>query len=54
MVQTLHHDEYGDLDVIGPAVKYGGFDIASQWTAPPLLGEHTDAVVEQWLGKQAA
>ncbi|MCC7346904.1 MAG: CoA transferase, partial [Variibacter sp.] len=54
MVQTVRHDGYGALDVIGPAVKYGGFDVAAGWTAPPLLGEHTDAVVEQWLGREAA
>lgn len=53
MVQTVNHHSYGDLNVIGPAVKYGGFDVASEWTAPPLLGEHTDAIIKQWLGKQA-
>lgn len=54
MVQTVKHQDYGELNVIGPAVKYGGFDVAADWTAPPLLGEHGDAIVEHWLGKQAA
>ena len=51
MVQSLHHREYGDLNVIGPAVKYSGFDVAAEWTAPPTLGEHGTAVVADWLGE---
>jgi succinate---hydroxymethylglutarate CoA-transferase len=50
MVQKVEHKEYGELNVIGPAVKYGGFDVAAGWTAPPLLGEHTDEVSKDWLG----
>jgi succinate--hydroxymethylglutarate CoA-transferase len=50
MVQKVEHAAYGPLSVIGPAVKYGGFDIASGWQAPPLLGEHTEAVSKEWLG----
>ncbi len=50
MVQKVEHAEYGPLSVIGPAVKYSGFDVASQWQAPPLLGEHTEAVSKDWLG----
>ena len=53
MVQSLHHREYGDLNVIGPAVKYSGFDVAAEWTAPPTLGEHDKAVVADWLGEPA-
>jgi succinate--hydroxymethylglutarate CoA-transferase len=49
MVQKVEHADYGPLSVIGPAVKYGNFDVASAWTAPPLLGEHTDAVTKDWL-----
>ena len=49
MVQKVEHRDYGELDVIGPAVKYGGFDIASGWTAPPLLGEHNAEVAKDWL-----
>jgi succinate--hydroxymethylglutarate CoA-transferase len=50
MVQKVKHADYGELNVIGPAVKYGGFDIAAGWSAPPLLGEHNDAVKKDWLG----
>jgi succinate---hydroxymethylglutarate CoA-transferase len=50
MVQKVEHKEYGELNIIGPAVKYGGFDVAAGWTAPPLLGEHTDEVSKDWLG----
>jgi succinate---hydroxymethylglutarate CoA-transferase len=50
MVQKVEHADYGPLSVIGPAVKYSGFDIASEWQAPPLLGEHTEAVSKDWLG----
>jgi succinate--hydroxymethylglutarate CoA-transferase len=50
MVQKVEHADYGALSVIGPAVKYSGFDIASEWQAPPLLGEHTEAVAKDWLG----
>jgi succinate--hydroxymethylglutarate CoA-transferase len=53
MVQTVKHDDYGELNVIGPAVKYGGFDVTSGWTAPPLLGEHSETVVTDWLGRDA-
>ena len=48
MVQKVEHADYGPLSVIGPAVKYSGFDIASEWQAPPLLGEHTKAVSNDW------
>ncbi len=50
MVQKVEHADYGAVNVIGPAVKYGGFDIAADWSAPPLLGEHNDTVKKDWLG----
>jgi succinate--hydroxymethylglutarate CoA-transferase len=49
MLQTLHHPVYGDVPSLGAAVKYSGFDVAEGWTAPPLLGEDTDAVLREWL-----
>lgn len=52
MAQKVEHAKYGPLNVIGPAVKYGSFDIASDWTAPPLVGEHTEAISKDWLGKK--
>jgi succinate--hydroxymethylglutarate CoA-transferase len=49
MLQTLHHPVYGDVPSLGAAVKYSGFDVTEGWSAPPLLGEHTDAVLREWL-----
>lgn len=49
MVQYVEHDDYGRLANIGPAVKYSEFDVASDWTAPPLLGEHSQEVIREWL-----
>jgi succinate--hydroxymethylglutarate CoA-transferase len=49
MRQAVRHPRYGDLAVVGPAVKYSGFDVAEGWTAPPDLGEHTEAVLQEWL-----
>jgi succinate--hydroxymethylglutarate CoA-transferase len=34
---------------LGAAAKYSGFDVTAGWTAPPLLGEDTDAVLREWL-----
>ncbi len=49
MKQTVTHPTYGSIPSIGPAVKYTGFDIAADWTAPPLVGEHTEEVLRDWL-----
>ena len=54
MLRQLEHPSYGRLPTIGPAVKYSGFDIAAGWQAPPLLGEHTAQVIDEWLGEGAA
>jgi len=50
MVQHVEHPDYGRIPVVGPAVKYSEFDIAAGWQAPPELGEHTGAVLNDWLG----
>jgi succinate--hydroxymethylglutarate CoA-transferase len=50
MEQRLLHERYGEVPSIGPAVKFSGFDITQDWSAPPVLGEHTDAVLAEWLG----
>ena len=50
MVQVLHHPVYGDVPTLGAAAKYSGFDVTAGWSAPPLLGEHSDAVLREWLG----
>ncbi len=36
--------------MIGSAIKFRDFDISSEWTAPPALGEHTEEVLSDWLG----
>jgi succinate--hydroxymethylglutarate CoA-transferase len=50
MKRSLEHPSYGRIPTLGPAVKYNGFDIAADWTAPPMLGEHTGEVLRDWLG----
>lgn len=52
MLRELEHPAYGRLPTLGPAVKYSGFDVAAGWQAPPLLGEHTSQVIEEWLGEE--
>ena len=53
MVRPVEHATYGELNTVGPAVKYSGFDVAADWSAPPLLGEDTAEVLGEWLGKDA-
>ena len=50
MLQQLTHPRYGEVKVVGPAVKYSGFQVTDGWTPPPDLGEHTGAVLQDWLG----
>jgi succinate--hydroxymethylglutarate CoA-transferase len=50
MLQHLTHPRYGEVGVVGPAVKYSGFGITEGWTPPPDLGEHSAAILKDWLG----
>jgi len=50
MLQYLDHPVYGRVPTVGPAVKYSGYDVKADWTAPPMLGEHTWPVLKEWLG----
>ncbi|TAM74401.1 CoA transferase [bacterium] len=50
MVQKIEHPTHGEMPVIGPAVKYSGCDVAAGWTMPPEIGEHSEAVLRDWLG----
>jgi succinate--hydroxymethylglutarate CoA-transferase len=50
MQVSLNHPSYGAVPSLGPAAKYSAFDVAEGWTAPPLLGEDTEAVLREWLG----
>lgn len=54
MLRHLDHPQYGRLPTIGPAVKYSAFDVAADWRAPPLAGEHTAEVLADWLGGTSA
>lgn len=47
-VRTLDHPESGAIRVVGPPWKLNGIETPA--AAPPLLGEHTDAVLRDWLG----
>lgn len=49
MLRPVRHPAYGELPQIGPAAKYSAFDVEQGWTAPPLLGEHTEEVLQEWL-----
>jgi succinate--hydroxymethylglutarate CoA-transferase len=50
MQVTLHHPTYGSVPSLGPAARYSSFDVTQGWTAPPVLGEHTRSVLQEWLG----
>ncbi|GAA4326147.1 CaiB/BaiF CoA-transferase family protein [Pigmentiphaga soli] len=49
MVVPLQHPVYGALPQLGAAAKFSGFDITAGWTPPPLLGEHGEQVLHDWL-----
>src|SRR3546814_19483854 len=53
MEQRLHHEKYGEIPTLGPAVKFSAFDITEGWSAPPVLGEHTQDILHDWLGYDA-
>jgi crotonobetainyl-CoA:carnitine CoA-transferase CaiB-like acyl-CoA transferase len=49
MVQTIDHAETGPVTLLGPVPKMSGTP-ARISAAPPLLGEHTDQVLQEFLG----
>ena len=49
MVQTVTHPETGPITLVGPAPKFSRTPAVIQ-SPPPLLGEHTDAVLDEFLG----
>lgn len=53
LVQELTHRTAGAVRVVGPPVRYGEAANTAR-TAPPLLGEHTDEVLQQLLGYDEA
>ncbi|MDP6709319.1 MAG: CoA transferase [Alphaproteobacteria bacterium] len=48
MFQKVHHPERGDLKVAAWPVKMSGSDVPLQ--VAPLLGEHNERVLGDWLG----
>lgn len=50
MQVTLKHETLGDMKLVGPAVKQPGV-VPGEWIAPPVLGQHTDQVLRDLLGK---
>ncbi|MCF3933852.1 CoA transferase [Acuticoccus sp. M5D2P5] len=39
------------MPMIGSAMKFERFDIAEGWREPPALGQDTEAVLAEWLGR---
>jgi crotonobetainyl-CoA:carnitine CoA-transferase CaiB-like acyl-CoA transferase len=53
MIETVEHPTIGALRLIGTPFKFGATP-ASVRRAPPLLGEHTDEILRDELGYDAA
>lgn len=53
MLRTVEHPKYGELPQVGAATKFSAFDVASDWSAPPLLGEHNAQILSEWLNMSA-
>jgi crotonobetainyl-CoA:carnitine CoA-transferase CaiB-like acyl-CoA transferase len=49
MVKKLTHPLYGDVRLLGSAIKTPGADVAREWRPPPLLGEGGDDAMQEWL-----
>ena len=46
--QTMHHPKVGDYTMSGWPVRYSGKTLPI--SAAPLLGQHSDEVLAEWLG----
>jgi crotonobetainyl-CoA:carnitine CoA-transferase CaiB-like acyl-CoA transferase len=53
MTLTLPHPLAGEVPLMASPMKFSGTPIAHE-VAPPLLGQHTDEILEQVLGVDAA
>lgn len=52
LVKTLAHPTAGEIQVVGPAVTFGEAKNTAR-TAPPLLGQHTNEILQSILGYDA-
>ena len=52
VIHELEHPRSGKIKVIGPPWKMSGSH--PKLTAPPMLGQHNDEVLRDWLGAEAA
>lgn len=53
MVQAIEHPTVGTIKVLGPVAKFGRTP-ATVRLAPPPLGYHTEEILRDWLGYDAA
>ncbi len=53
MVETVTHSTAGDIKMLGIPMKFSGTP-ASVRTAPPTLGQHSDEILDDLLGYDAA
>ena len=53
MVETAQHSTIGELKLVGMPYKFSGTP-ASVRRPPPTLGEHTDEILREELGLDAA
>ncbi len=47
MIASVKHPDAGPLDMVGNAVKLESMGFAPDYTPPPRVGEHTDAVLAE-------
>jgi crotonobetainyl-CoA:carnitine CoA-transferase CaiB-like acyl-CoA transferase len=53
MVQTIKHPVTGEIPLIGPVPKFNATP-ATICKPPPLLGEHTNSVLQEWFSYSGA
>jgi succinate--hydroxymethylglutarate CoA-transferase len=51
LIHELNHPRSGKIKVVGPPWKMSKTE--ARLTSPPLLGEHNDEVLREWLGTKA-
>lgn len=47
MVVNVQHSDAGDFQMVGNPVKLGSLGFEHQYSAPPRLGEHSQAILEE-------